>query len=123
MVAVTILNFCGQRHDQLYSSFVSDLKQFNIYRGILVELRTNYKISLGDVYGYIRGNNVDFANCLNRAKSIRLYQDKRYEKIKLNDLKGELQAVNLCLVIVQQHHRVQDNTNGLGMGNPSRNIF
>ncbi len=51
VVAITILpNFC---FDKDMTNFIHhlypELKQFNIYRGIVVELRANYKISLGDV--------------------------------------------------------------------------
>ena len=51
VVGVTILpNFCIDKDMTNYIHHLyPDLKEFNIYRGLLVELRTNYKVSKGDV--------------------------------------------------------------------------
>ena len=51
VVGVTLLpNFCLDKDMTNYIHHLyPDLKEYNIYRGLLVELRTNYKISKGDV--------------------------------------------------------------------------
>ena len=94
VVAITILpNFCL---DKDMTNFIHhlypDLKQFNIYRGILVELRTNYKISLGDVQwlypqlGKQRGLCELPESCKVDTVISRI---KDMKEIKLNDLKGK----------------------------------
>ncbi len=64
VVGVTLLpNFCLDKDMTNYIHHLyPDLKEYNIYRGLLVELRTNYKISKGYRIGFYQNTINDKEN-------------------------------------------------------------